>query len=215
MSAKTDSIPRATIQRLSVYLQELESFERDDIRVVSSEQLAKACHLNATQIRKDLTYFGEFGVRGVGYDVKGLIGSISQALSIDRPWKAALIGVGNLGKALLRYQEFRRRRFLIVGAFDLSPSIIGTVVGDITVLPYDSLKNAIGRLGVELGIITTPASHAQRVAEELCQAGVKGILSFAPTRLVLPGNVFVEYVDFFNHLYSLAFHVSESKQGRS
>lgn len=208
MPAKRDSIPRATIARLSVYLQELESFLRDGTQIVSSELLAKACHVNATQIRKDLTYFGEFGVRGVGYEVRGLIQAISYALGIDRAWNTVIVGAGNLGKALLYHKEFGQRRFHIVGAFDSSPERIGRQYSGITVLPIDDLPAFVPANKVQVGMIATPPGTAQAVADSLVRAGVKGILSYAPARLFVPDDVFVEYVDFFHHLYSLAFNIS-------
>lgn len=212
MSTRADSIPRATISRLSVYLQELDSFLRDGTQVISSEQLAKACHVNATQIRKDLTYFGEFGVRGVGYEVQGLMDSICKALGIDRPWNAVVTGVGSLGQALLRHKEFSRRRFHLVGAFDVDPERIGMRVGDITVQHVEHLPEFAERNQVQLGLIATPAASAQLAADRLVNAGVRGILSYAPARLFTPQDVFVEYVDFFHHLYSLAFNLSAGEE---
>ena len=115
---KSEHIPKATIKRLAMYVQVLETLKREGSQVVSSELLARACSVNPSQIRKDLAYFGEFGVRGVGYHVQDLIYSIKHSLGVDRVWKCALVGVGNLGKALLRHQDFKFRGFDIVGAFD-------------------------------------------------------------------------------------------------
>lgn len=205
---KSEHIPRATIQRLSIYLQVLENLQKDGVEVISSEPLAKACDVNASQIRKDLTYFGEFGVRGVGYSVHGLIQSITQSLGIDRQWNCVLIGVGNLGKALLSHREFEQRRFTIVGAFDCDPFKIGEEISGLEVVCTRRLKERIADLHVGIGIITTPPERAQRAANHLVEAGIKGILNYAPARIFVPDHVFVEYVDFFNHLYSLAFHIS-------
>ena len=211
LTAKNVNIPRATTQRLSVYLQVLEKLQLDGIEVISSEPLARACDVNASQIRKDLTYFGEFGVRGVGYNVKDLILSITQSLGIDTRWNCVLIGVGNLGKALLSNREFPERGFNIVGAFDCDPFRIGEEIFGMEVVCSRRLKERIADLDVRIGIIATPPERAQRAANHLTEAGIKGILNYAPARIVAPDDVHVEYVDFFHHLYSLAFNISFRK----
>lgn len=205
---KSSHIPRATIQRLAVYIQVLENLAQEGVEVISSDPLAKACDVNASQVRKDLAYFGEFGVRGVGYYVKMLIASITSALGIDREWKTALVGVGNMGRAILNHTEFRSRGFNIVGAFDCDPFKIGEKVYGLEVVCTKRLKEKVDELGIEMGIITTPPERAQRAANHLVEAGVRGILNFAPSRIKVPDNVYVEYVDFFHHLYSLAFNIT-------
>lgn len=205
---KSDHIPRATIQRLAVYVQVLERLMRDQVKVVSSELLAKACDVNPSQIRKDLAYFGEFGVRGVGYYVEELISSIKRSLGVDRTWRSALVGVGNLGRALLNHKEFKLRGFHIVGAFDCDPFKIGLEVSGLEVMCTKTLKDKVKELEIEIGIITTPPERAQRAANHLCEAEVKGILNFAPARITAPDHIYVEYVDFFHHLYSLAFNIT-------
>ena len=207
-SLKSSHIPRATIQRLAVYIQVLENLDQEGVEVISSDPLAKACDVNASQVRKDLAYFGEFGVRGVGYYVKTLIASISGALGIDREWKTALVGVGNMGRAILNHSEFRARGFNIVGAFDCDPFKIGERVYGLEVMCTKRLKEKMDELGIEMGIITTPPERAQRAATHLVEAGVKGILNFAPSRIKVPEHVYVEYVDFFHHLYALAFNIT-------
>ncbi len=209
MPVKSEHIPRATIQRLSIYLQVLENLHRGGTEVISSEPLAKACDVNASQIRKDLTYFGEFGVRGVGYNVPDLIKSITESLGIDREWNCVLIGIGNLGKALLSHREFSQRHFNIVGAFDCDPFKIGEEISGLEVVCTRRLKERVENLNVSIGIITTPPERAQRAANHLVDAGIKGILNYAPARIFVPDYVFVEYVDFFHHLYSLAFNLSD------
>jgi len=211
MSTKTDHIPRATIERLSIYLQVLENIQREGVKIISSGPLAKACNVNASQIRKDLTYFGEFGVRGVGYNVPALIQSISKSLGIDHEWNCVLIGVGNLGKALLSHREFSKRGFNIVGAFDCDPFKIGEELSGLEVVCTRRMKERIADLSVRIGIITTPPERAQRAANHLVEAGIKGILNYAPARIFVPKETHVEYVDFFNHLYSLAFNISMRK----
>lgn len=209
--SKSKHIPRATIQRLATYIQVLESFSRDGVEVISSNPLAEACGVNGSQVRKDLAYFGEFGVRGVGYNVNSLIRSIRAALGVDREWKMALIGVGNLGRALLNHGEFRARGFIIVGIFDCDPFKIGEEVHGLEVKCTDELKYYTDELGIEIGVITTPPERAQRAAQHAIDAGIKSILNFAPARIKVPNDVHVEYVDFFHHLYALAFENMQAK----
>ncbi|BBD09631.1 redox-sensing transcriptional repressor Rex [Desulfovibrio ferrophilus] len=208
MTLKSQHIPRATIQRMAVYIQVLESLQRDGKDVISSELLAKTCSVNPSQIRKDLAYFGEFGVRGVGYYVQDLISSIKQALGVDRVWKTAVVGIGNLGRALLNHREFKLRGFHIVGAFDCDPFKIGEIVSGLEVICSRRLKEKADEIGIEIGIITTPPERAQRATNYLVDAGVKGIINFAPARINVPDDVTVEYVDFFHHLYAVAFNVT-------
>lgn len=205
---KSEHIPKATIKRLAMYVQVLESLKREGSQVVSSEHLARACNVNPSQIRKDLAYFGEFGVRGVGYYVQDLITSIKQALGVDRMWRCALVGVGNLGKALLRHREFKYRGFDIVGAFDCDPFKIGEEVSGLEVVCTRRLKDAAKDLNIEIGLITTPPDRAQRACNFLVEAGIKGIINFAPARINAPAEVHVEYVDFFHHLYAVAFSIT-------
>lgn len=209
---KTGHIPRATIQRLAVYLEVLEKLHDDGIAVISSEPLAKACGVNASQIRKDLTYFGEFGVRGVGYNIVNLMTSIAHALGADRPWNCVLVGVGKLGRALLNHRDFSRRSYHIIGAFDSDPEIIGDEVAGVTVQNVRCLKECSEALNAKIGIITTPPAWAQQVAEQLVEAGIQGILNFVPARIFTPDHVFVEYVDFFHNLYALSFNITTSQK---
>lgn len=208
---KSEHIPRATIQRLAVYVQVLDRLPQDSQRVISSESLAKSCGVNPSQIRKDLAYFGEFGVRGVGYNIQGLKSAISRSLGIDRTWNTALVGVGNLGRSLLRHKEFKRRGFVIVGAFDCDPFKIGEVVADLEVLCTRRLNEKVKELNIEIGMISTPSERAQRAANHMIEAGIKGIVNFAPARIHVPEDISVEYVDFVHHLYSLAFNISLGK----
>lgn len=208
VTLKSEHIPRATFQRLAVYVQVLENLRRDGSEVISSEHLARICGVNPSQIRKDLAYFGEFGVRGVGYYVQDLMTSIKEALGVNRTWNCALVGVGNLGRALLRHKVFKQRGFNIVGAFDCDPFKIGEVIAGLEVICSRRLKERVAEMGIELGIITTPPERAQRAANYMVEAGIKGIVSFAPARLNTPEEVHVEYVDFFHHFFSVAFNVS-------
>ena len=203
---KSKHIPRATIQRLATYVQVLEHFARDSVEVISSNPLAEACGVNGSQVRKDLAYFGEFGIRGGGYRVQPLIESIKSSLGVNRDWRMALIGVGNLGKALLNHSEFRNRGFKIVAIFDCDPFKIGEIVHGLEVYCTRDLKDKVRLLGIEIGVISTPPERAQRAAQHLMDAGITSILNYAPARLKTPENVHVEYVDFFHYLYALAFN---------
>ena len=205
---KTAHIPRATIQRLAVYLEVLEKLHDDGITVISSEPLAKACGVNASQIRKDLTYFGEFGVRGVGYNIANLMSSIAEALGADRPWNCVVVGTGKLGRALLNHRDFSLRSYHIIGAFDSDPAKIGDSIAGITVQNVANLKESTQAMGARIGIITTPPAWAQLVADRLVEAGIRGILNFVPARIFVPDHVFLEYVDFFHHLYALSFNIT-------
>lgn len=208
MLPKSAHIPRATIQRLAVYIQVLERLVLESVEVISSDPLAKACDVNASQVRKDLAYFGEFGVRGVGYNVKMLIASLTSALGVDCEWKTALVGVGNMGRAILNHSEFRVRGFNIVAAFDCDPFKIGENIYGLEVLCTKRMNEKVAELGLKMGIITTPPERAQRAANHLMEAGIRGILNFAPARIKVPDHVQVEYVDFFHHLYALAFTIT-------
>jgi len=212
VSSKSDHIPRATIKRLAIYVQELENMHRNGIDLISSGPLAEACEVNASQVRKDLAYFGEFGVRGVGYHVVNLIDAIKTSLGVNRIWRAALIGVGNLGRALLHYPELKSRGFHIIAAFDCDPFKIGEQVYGLEVQCTTHLKEAVDTHHIELGIITTPPERAQRAADHLVKANIHGIVNFAPARIIVPEHVVVEYVDFFNYLYAVAFNVSNMPQ---
>lgn len=203
---KTSKIPRATIRRLATYIQVLENLARDGTEIISSTPLADACGVNGSQIRKDLAYFGEFGIRGVGYNVTSLIAAISSALDVNREWRMALIGVGNLGKALLNHADFRERGFNIVCIFDCDPFKIGEVVHGLEVHCTKDMPGLVADRKIEIGIITTPPERAQRAATHLVNAGITSILNFASARIRVPEHVNVEYVDFFHHLYSLAFN---------
>ncbi|MFP4071414.1 MAG: redox-sensing transcriptional repressor Rex [Desulfovibrionales bacterium] len=205
---KSSHIPRATIQRLAVYVQVLEDLLKTGNKVISSEGLAVACGVNPSQIRKDLAYFGEFGVRGVGYYVQDLLTALKQSLGVDKTWNVGLVGVGNLGRALLRHQALRQRGFMILAAFDCDPFKIGEEVAGLEVFCTRRLKEMVDEFDIEIGFITTPPERAQRAANYLTEAGIKGIVNFAAARIKVPDNIAVEYVDFIHNLFSVAFTIS-------
>jgi len=194
---KTGKIPKATITRLSIYYRQLELLEFDGYRVVSSEKLAWLCQVNPAQVRKDLGYFGEFGIRGVGYDVIDLQARIKEILAINRTWNLGIAGIGKLGSALIQHHNFSARGFKCVAAFDNAPDKIGKRhPSGLIIRGIEELGEAVRELDVEIGVITTPASAAQRVADAFLEAHVNAILNFSPTRILVPECCLVENIDF-------------------
>ena len=210
---KYQKIPEATIRRLSRYSRCLEEMEEKGEKVVSSAQLANKCIVNAAQVRKDLAYFGEFGVRGVGYYVKDLLNNIKEILGSNKEWRMALIGVGNLGSSLLAYKDFLKQNYTIVAAFDIDPpKVIGRVsekLGKpVEVFHINRIKEVARERKIEIGLITTPPSEAQNVADILVEAEVKGILNFAPAQITVPEGFTVKNVFFTTILDNLAYLLS-------
>jgi redox-sensing transcriptional repressor len=210
---KYSKIPEATIRRLSRYSRCLEQMEEKGEKVVSSAQLANKCMVNAAQVRKDLAYFGEFGVRGVGYYVKDLLSDIKRILGLNKEWRMALIGVGNLGSALLSYKDFLKQNYKIVAAFDIDPpKVIGRVsekLGEpVEILHINRLREVAKERKIEIGLIATPPSEAQGVANLLVEAEVKGILNFAPAQIIVPEGYVVRDVFFTTILDNLAYLLS-------
>lgn len=199
-------LSRATAQRLSQYLRCLGSGARNG-GTISSVDLARAVGVSAAQVRRDLAALGHLGRRGVGYDAAGLAAAIRRTLGIDRPWRAVLVGVGNLARALLRYRGFRDQGFLIVGLFDNDPAKVGQVIEGLAVEPASAIPTRVPLLRAELGVLTVPSEPAQAVADALIVAGVRGLLNFAPVLLRTPPSVRVVTVDLAIQLEQLAFLV--------
>jgi len=207
MAITTNLYSRTTIQRLSFYLQVLEYIQREEIQMITSKSLAVACNVKSSTLRRDLAYFGKLGYQGVGYSVPALIQFISNILGINREWNCVLVGINKLGKAHLSHREFFKCRFNIVGVFDCDPSKIGTEFADLEVICTSRMREWIAGLNVRIGIITTPPERAQIAANHLVEAGIKGILNYAPARIFVPEKIHVEYVNFCRHLYSLTFNI--------
>jgi redox-sensing transcriptional repressor len=197
-----------------LYLRQLERFAREGMETVSSPELGDAVGSTAAQVRKDLSFFGQFGCRGLGYDVRELVRTLRSRLALDREWRAALVGAGNTGRALCGYRPFRERGFHIVALFDSDPRKEGCTWARLKVLPMSQLRRTVRDLGIELGIIAVPTDAAQGVADQLVAAGVRGILSFAPARIVCPNGIPVRSVDFAVDIEQLAFLVTSRAQGR-
>lgn len=212
---KYQKIPEATIRRLSRYSRCLEEMEQSGEKVISSAQLAIRCMVNAAQVRKDLAYFGEFGIRGVGYYVKDLLHDIKRILGLNKEWRMALIGIGNLGSALLSYKDFLKQNYKIVAAFDIDPpKVIGRVsekLGKpVEVLHISRIKEVARERKIEIGLITTPPSEAQGVANLLVDAEIRGILNFAPVQIIVPDGYVVKNVFFTTILDNLAYLLSNN-----
>lgn len=200
-------IPRKTVYRLSIYLRCLHRLKLNGIRTVSSEALAKAAGVKSAQLRKDLTYFGQFGTRGLGYDVELLSKMISDLLGTSSLQPVILVGVGNLGTALLAYQGFQQEGFEIVAAFDADPSRARAKNTAHPIAGMDELPKWIAERGVKMAIMTVPATSAQAVANQLVQHGISGILNFSPVVLQVPDEVTVNNVNLAIELENLSYFV--------
>jgi len=207
-------IPPIAISRLSVYARHLALLEQKGEEVISSGRLANMCGGNPAQIRKDLAYFGEFGVRGVGYYVKELLFEIRKILGADKKWRLGLVGVGNLGSALLRHAPFSDRGYAFVAAFDGKPDRIGMKIEGIQVEPLNSINHAIQEKRIEIGVIAVKPDLAQSVANRLVRAGVSGILNFAPAQIQCPLHVCIENVDFSLKLDMLCYRLTTPESNR-
>ncbi len=203
-------VPAATIERLSIYLRTLRGL--DEERVIPSQELADLVGTSDAQIRKDLTYFGEFGVPGQGYRVGILRGEISHILGVDKTWWTALVGTGNLGAALLAYPGFKRQGFRIKIAFDNDLSKIGKMWQGVMIEDVEKIPQILAEQEIKIGIITTPAKAAQVVANRLIEGGVEGILNFAPTRISVPEGVKLKSVDLSIELEGLSYFLGEKKK---
>lgn len=198
-------IPEATVTRLPLYLRVLGE-AAGSIGTISSEDLASRAGVNAAQVRKDLSYLGSYGTRGVGYDVDYLVRQINRRLGLDAQRRVAIVGCGNLGQALAGYGGFPARGFHVVAAFDADPAKVGVRVGGALVEPASAMAEVLKEKEVDIAVITTPAPAAQAVADILVEAGVRSILNFAPTTVVVPGEVVLRQVDLAIELQILSFY---------
>jgi len=204
-----DKIPRATIERLPLYyrcLDKMDTFE--DVDVVSSKDLGGKLDIPSTQVRKDLSYYGEFGRRGVGYNVSDLKRSVGKILGVDRTWKSILVGAGNLGRALVNYGSFSMMGLEISHVFDNDLSKIGNLINDRKVESIQNMEEIVQKEDIKLGIISVPADAAQEVADLMVEAGIKAIWNFAPTRLYVPESISIKNEDLAVGIVSLIYHLS-------
>ncbi|GJM43277.1 MAG: redox-sensing transcriptional repressor Rex [Gemmatimonadota bacterium] len=199
----------STVRRLSFYLRILKEIRGRGVQTVSSAKLAESTRVTSAQVRKDLSAFGNFGVRGRGYDVAELQDHILRILGLDRTWRTIVVGAGRLGSALTSSEDFSRQRFSIVSLFDNDAAKIGRRVGDAEVRPIEDLERFVQAEDIQIGIITTPAKYAQEAADRLARAGIRGILNFAPTRLEVADPVRLRNVNLAVELEGLTFAIAD------
>ncbi|MGH3423132.1 MAG: redox-sensing transcriptional repressor Rex [Nocardioidaceae bacterium] len=199
-------IPEATIARLPVYLRALIALGEHGMHTASSEQLASAAGVNSAKLRKDLSYLGSYGTRGVGYDVEYLRYQIAREIGLTQDWPVVIVGIGNLGQALSNYGGFRSRGFRIVALFDGDSSRVGERLGDLVIEQMSELERVVAEQHISIGVIATPGPAAQEVADRLVAAGVTSILNFAPSVLTVPDGIDVRKVDLSIELQILAYH---------
>ncbi|WP_100415142.1 redox-sensing transcriptional repressor Rex [Mumia flava] len=199
-------IPEATVARLPLYLRALTALGETGLRTVSSEQLATAAGVNSAKLRKDLSYLGSYGTRGVGYDVEYLRYQIAREIGLNEDWAVVIIGIGNLGQALSNYGGFRSRGFRIVSLVDGDPARVGEQHGDLVIESMSDLDRIVKENDISIGVIATPGDAAQGVADRLVSAGVTSILNFAPAVLTVPSGIDVRKVDLSIELQILAYH---------
>jgi redox-sensing transcriptional repressor len=198
-------VAESTVRRLSLYLRFLEEFEGQGVETVSSGALASRGGTTSAQVRKDLSFFGSFGKRGLGYPVPELAGQLREILGLKRRYRVAMIGAGKIGSALVQYRGFRQRGFDIIAIFDSDPAKIGRQWNGLTVLDIASLESEVARYPIDVAVLVTPADAAQPVTDRLVELGVKAILNFAPVQLSVPDDVVVKTVNLALELETLSY----------
>jgi redox-sensing transcriptional repressor len=208
-SFRPPKIPEMTIRRLSVYTRCLLQLEEDNVKTISSQDLAERFNLNSAQVRKDLAYFGEFGVRGIGYYVTGLRNELQRILGLDRAWPVMLVGFGNLGSALFHYKGFGAQGFKIAAIVDDDPAKVAREVDSVPILASRDIARQVKARGIQIAIIAVPSESAQAVSDLLVAAGIKAILNFAPARIKVPRDVRLKNVDLSIELETLSFYLAK------
>lgn len=201
------NIPDIVIGRLPIYLRALNRLVQEGHEVTSSHELGKRLGISSAQIRKDLSHFGGFGKQGTGYQIAYLEEKLRQVLKVDREWDVALVGVGDLGRAVAHYRGFSERGFIVTCAFDSDPNKVGTKIGDIDVQSINELSQTIREKNVQIAMIAVPAKVAQDVANTLIEAGISAILNYAPINLTVPEHVRVQHIDPVVHLQRMTFYL--------
>jgi redox-sensing transcriptional repressor len=204
-SVAVKRIAESTVRRLSIYLSFLEEIEAEGVLTTSSDDLAKLGGTTSAQVRKDLSFFGSFGKRGLGYSVPELATALRDILGLGKQWRVCIVGAGKIGAALARYAGFADRGFMVTGLYDADPSKIGHRSGGVTILDTDDLEKDILAGKYDIAVITVPAENAQQIVDRLVKAGMKAILSFAPTQLTVPGDVELRTVNMAMELEGLTF----------
>jgi len=201
-------VPDVIVSRLPVYLRALQRLADVGITTTSSQELGEKVGISAAQIRKDLSQFGEFGKQGTGYYIPFLIERLSQILNVDCIWDVAVVGMGDIGHAIARYNGFANRGFQVAMCFDADPAKIGKKIGEFEVRDAKNLVADIKAAGVKVAMVCVPASVAQDVADQLVEAGVRGILNYAPLKLIVPANVRVQHIDPAIHLQRITYYIA-------
>lgn len=205
MASKT--IPDIVIGRLPVYIRALQRMAQEGRQVTSSQELGERLGISAAQIRKDLSQFGEFGKQGTGYNIEFLYKRLQQILNVDKVWKVAIIGAGDIGRALASYQGFHERGFQIEIIFDSDLSKVGKMVANFTVQDSSEMAEKIKEADIKVAMISVPATYAQEVTDKLVEAGIKAILNYAPVNLNVPADVRVQYIDPVIHLQRMTYYL--------
>ncbi|GAB4423720.1 MAG: redox-sensing transcriptional repressor Rex [Anaerolineae bacterium] len=202
------SIPDIVIGRLPIYLRALSRMIQENREYTSSHELGERLGISSAQIRKDLSHFGEFGKQGTGYNVRYLYEQLRHILKVDREWLMALVGVGDLGRAIAHYRGFQARGFRVAALFDADPAKVGERIGELTVLPMSQLVDEIVRQNIRIAMIAVPAAEAQGVADKLVEAGVQALLNYAPITITVPPGVRVQYIDPAAHLQHMTYYLT-------
>ncbi len=200
-------IPDIIVGRLPVYLRALRHMRENNQETTSSQELGDQVGISAAQIRKDLSQFGEFGKQGTGYHISFLIDKLCEILKVDRVWEVAVIGAGDMGHALTRYQGFFNRGFHISMIFDNSPEIVGRKIGNLTIESTENMVASLQAGKVTIAMLTVPAAAAQKITDKLVEAGVKAILNYAPISLNVPEGILVQYIDPSSHLQRMTYYL--------
>ena len=200
-------IPDIVVGRMPIYLRALQRMLGEGRRVTSSQELGERLGISAAQIRKDLSQFGEFGKQGTGYSIDYLSDEICKILKIDRDWEVAVVGAGDIGSAVARYQGFSNRGFKVTMIFDNDPAKIGSQIGTFTIQDSKNLVDLIRQAGIEVAMVATPGPEAQAVTDQLVSAGVKAILNYAPINLAVPDGVYVQFIDPAIHLQRMTYYL--------
>ena len=201
-----DKIPDIIITRLPVYLRALQRMADKGIQTTSSQELGERVGISAAQIRKDISQFGEFGKQGTGYSIAYLIDKLREILKVDRMWDVIIVGAGDMGHALARYQGFSNRGFNVVRIFDNDKNKVGQKIGDFTIEDTDTLVEKLKSANIKIAMLTIPASAAQEIADKLVEAGVRAILNYAPISLSVPKGVRVQHIDPATHLQRMTYY---------
>ena len=208
---RSKKISDIVVGRLPIYLRTLSRMAAEGNEVTSSHQLAERLGISSAQIRKDLSYFGEFGTQGTGYPVRFLQEQLQRILKVDREWEVALVGAGNLGRALAHYKGFCNRGFRIVAVYDNDPAKIGPMLGSLKVQNASDLVENVQACRLKIAMLAVPADRAQEVTDQLVGAGIRAILNYAPIHLTVPDSVYVQYIDPVVHLQRMTYYLGNRK----